>query len=293
MGKFIGILACLFAAHCQAASVWQVTNGEHTLYLGGTLHLLSPSDYPLPDAYNQAYALADTLVFETDMATVSSPAFAGRMMQQNTYQNGQTIKNALTADTYQLLTEFLAQRKLPLAHLEQMKPALLGLTLTMLEYQKNGLTSEGVDAHFFAKAQADNKAIDWFETPQQQLDFISRMADNQEDAFIRYTLEDIQELSSHIDPLVRFWRQGDMNSLFTQVLKDFEQQYPQVYADLLVNRNANWLPHLEKMLNSAPTEFVLVGTLHMPGKHGVLALLEKAGYRVTRLDASSVTVKTQ
>ena len=38
----------LSALSCQAASVWQVSKGDNTIYLGGTLHILSPVDYPLP-----------------------------------------------------------------------------------------------------------------------------------------------------------------------------------------------------------------------------------------------------
>ena len=30
------------------APVWRVTDGESTVYLGGTVHLLRPEDYPCP-----------------------------------------------------------------------------------------------------------------------------------------------------------------------------------------------------------------------------------------------------
>jgi len=34
-------------------SVWEVTSAGNTIYLGGTVHLLRPSDYPLPEEYEQ------------------------------------------------------------------------------------------------------------------------------------------------------------------------------------------------------------------------------------------------
>ena len=46
------------------AMVWQISDGERTLYLAGTMHLLSKADYPLPKAYENAYAKADILYFE-------------------------------------------------------------------------------------------------------------------------------------------------------------------------------------------------------------------------------------
>ena len=276
--------ASLVTSASHAASVWQVSNGDNTLYIGGTLHILSPSDYPLPKAYDKAYQKSDVLVFETDMQSVTSPAFAAKVMQQNTYQNGKTIADDLSDDTYQKLTEFLKARQLPVEQVVTLKPAMLGLTLTMMEYQRAGLTSQGVDAHFFAKGAEQEKQIDWFESPDEQLAFISKMADGQEDAFIRYTLEDIQELDKLIGPMKKHWRNGDMDALHTITLKDFKKTYPDVYEDLLVDRNANWLPKIKALIKTPETEFILVGTLHMPGDKGVLRLLEAQGYTVTQLD---------
>ncbi|QPG06637.1 TraB/GumN family protein [Salinimonas marina] len=178
MRKLITSLAALLLS-CQAhsAAVWQVSNGEHTLYLGGTLHILSPQDYPLPAPYETAFEKADTLVFETDMETVSSAAFATKMIEQNSYEDAGTVAQELNDETYQLLTAYISKHNLPLDTLKHMKPAMLGLTLTMLEYRRAGLTSQGVDAYFFSKAMDEGKAIDWFETPDEQLAFISAMAE--------------------------------------------------------------------------------------------------------------------
>lgn len=66
----------------HAASVYKVSGNGNTLYLGGTLHLLSANDYPLPVAYQTAYALSDIVTFETDMLAINSPHFAQKMVSQ-------------------------------------------------------------------------------------------------------------------------------------------------------------------------------------------------------------------
>jgi len=53
------------------SSVWKITSGENTVYLGGTVHLLRPSDYPLPEEYEQAYQESAVLVFETDISSMN------------------------------------------------------------------------------------------------------------------------------------------------------------------------------------------------------------------------------
>ena len=59
---------CIFVHNAIAESpVWKVTNGEEHLYLGGTIHLLGQSDYPLPAGFEHAYRAAEKIVFETDI----------------------------------------------------------------------------------------------------------------------------------------------------------------------------------------------------------------------------------
>ena len=53
------------------APVWRVTDGESTVYLGGTVHLLRPEDYPLPEEFDQAYEGSSELFFETDISSMN------------------------------------------------------------------------------------------------------------------------------------------------------------------------------------------------------------------------------
>ena len=56
----------LIVNQAGAACVWKVTSGTNVLYLGGSIHALKNSDYPLPVAYNRALDASDRLVFEVD-----------------------------------------------------------------------------------------------------------------------------------------------------------------------------------------------------------------------------------
>src|SRR2546421_12239205 len=46
--------------------VWRVTNAKASVYLVGSLHSLSASDYPLPSPYELALNSSERLVFEYD-----------------------------------------------------------------------------------------------------------------------------------------------------------------------------------------------------------------------------------
>jgi len=52
---------------------------------------------------------------------------------------------------------------------------------------------------------------------------------------------------------------------------------------LLVARNDDWLPQIQRMLSDAPVELILVGSLHLAGPDSVLAKLTAKGYTVEKL----------
>jgi len=62
-------------------SLWRVSNGTNALFIGGTVHVLSKTDYPLPAAFDAAYKESSKLVFETDIGASENPAFAQTMLQ--------------------------------------------------------------------------------------------------------------------------------------------------------------------------------------------------------------------
>ncbi|WP_421131863.1 TraB/GumN family protein [Alteromonas sp. A079] len=267
----------------HAASVYKVSGNGNTLYLGGTLHLLSANDYPLPVAYQTAYALSDIVTFETDMLAINSPHFAQKMVSQMSYRDGASLRQRVSPATFSRLTKHLVSRNMNIQDIEHFKPALMSITLSMLELRALGLTSEGVDAHFFTKATRDKKIISWLETPDEQLDALAQMGGSNEDEFINYSLDEIGSLPTVLQALKSQWRAGDLEAMRRDTIAAFKNDYPQIYESVLAARNQNWLPALSEYMDTPDVEFVLVGTLHLAGKDGLLSLLEKEGFVVDKL----------
>ena len=279
-------LCWLFLFTCSwayAASVWQVSKAGNTVYIGGTLHILSPQDFPLPNAYGIAYNQADKLVFETDIAGLNSPRFQQDSRARLTYGDGTQLKDVLSKETYKALKAHLAARQMDITAMANYTPALISITLSFAELRLLGLTSQGVDEFYYFKAMTDGKALDWFESPQQQLEFIAALGGEDEDQMIRYALDDVKQLPKALDELKKYWQSGDMGALYQSQGKSFHDDFPKIYQQLLIQRNENWLPAIEKMLTTSQTEFVLVGTMHLSGPDSVLDMLMKRGYSVQKL----------
>jgi len=65
------LIACLSVVYSYSeTSVWKISDGNNTAYLGGTIHILRESDYPLPDAFNNAFKKSDILVFESPSTAI-------------------------------------------------------------------------------------------------------------------------------------------------------------------------------------------------------------------------------
>jgi hypothetical protein len=55
-----------------------------------------------------------------------------------------------------------------------------------------------------------------------------------------------------------------------------------LYQRLLVERNHNWVAHVETCLKQNAGCFVVVGAAHLVGPDGLPTLLSKRGYKVTQ-----------
>ena len=58
---------------------------------------------------------------------------------------------------------------------------------------------------------------------------------------------------------------------------------PEEMAQLLYNRNTDWVAKMPAIMQAAPTLFV-VGAGHLPGNKGVLSLLKQQGYQVEPME---------
>lgn len=271
-------------AHASADSaVWVATSGAEKVYLGGTIHLLRPSDYPLPTPFETAYNDSDKLYFETDISGLNDFSVQAKMMQALTYNDERTLKSVLSEEAYVALSAYAAQMGLPLQMMEKFKPGLLITTLQVMEFQKIGFTPQGVDAYFNTRAVGDGKPVGQLESIEEQIGFLANMGAGNESEFVLLSLEDMKEISTSMDEMVDAWRTGNNSKLEKIYVSDMETGYPELYDSLLVDRNKAWMPLIENMFKQEGTEFVLVGAAHLVGDDGLLSALEKKGYKVSRV----------
>ena len=179
--------------------------------------LTRATDYPLPQAFEQAYKEADRLAFEVSPEE-TDPTAAASIMQEGVYTNGSSLRDVLSPEAYAALAKQGEKSNLPIAMLERFKPGLAIMMLTMQELAMKGLNEEGVDLYFSNRATKDGKPTEGLETSAFQIDLLCNM----EPAMKRIcTLlsDDLGKIQEMIDPLLDAWKIGNTTHLKNSSLK--------------------------------------------------------------------------
>ncbi|WP_028865823.1 TraB/GumN family protein [Psychromonas aquimarina] len=280
--KTLALTFCSLTVQAES-SVWKVSLGEESIYIGGTVHLLRHSDFPLPPEFDIAYKNSDRIFFETDIAALSDPEAQGKLLKSMTAAPGSRIDKLLSPETMEKLSDAVSQRGMNVNSLMSFKASMIVTVLQMTELKRLGVNIEGVDAYFHERAVADGMPVGELETLEQQLSFLSKMGEGKEEEFVRSSLHDLDELKSMYEGVVSAWRNGDRKQLEALFISEMKQDFPEVYEQLLVQRNNNWLPKIKSMFKEPGTEYILVGAGHLIGPDGILQRLEKEGYKVTQV----------
>ena len=277
-------LVLIFCTYSQAeSSVWKIQKGNSVMYIGGTIHILRQSDYPLPVEFLKAYSLSDMLVFETDIGKMNSPSVQQKLLLKAAYTDGSTVEQHLSARTYKLLDEYCTSNGIPLDLFKPLKPPIIAVMMDSFELAKLGVVQEGVDMFFYKSAANDNKIVDGLETIDQQIDYILNMGKGKEDEFITYSINDIKSTQENFEAMVDSWKKGDVEKLDRMIIGKIKSDMPELYKNVITDRNDNWLPLIEKYFYNQKTEFILVGMAHVVGPDGIIEKLRRKGYKVEKL----------
>ncbi|WP_395344953.1 TraB/GumN family protein [Ningiella sp. W23] len=276
-------LASVVIASVQASAVYKLSKGDDWIYLGGTIHVLSEADFPLAAAYEIAFEQADEVVFETDLAAFARPETQAKLMPVMMQPEGQTLSSQLSSETLKALTEHLSEKGLPIAQIDGLTATGAMLTLTIMEFESKGFSSEGVDAFYHTKALKEQKSISWLESVDTQIALLDSFDNGSPNELIEYTLLEMAKSDEAINALYSAWKSGDMKALASVGLTQMKEEHPQIYRDLMVDRNNKWLPQIELMFGDENTEYVLVGALHLAGEDGILKLMQEKGYHIEKL----------
>jgi uncharacterized protein YbaP (TraB family) len=279
--SLVGLL-CGVTAHADAP-VWAIKGPHNTVYLAGSVHLLRAKDAKLPGAFDKAYSDASALVMEIDMDDLDPMQAQGWMLENGLYGGEGSLSETIGKTRFAKVEQQTNALGLPVEAVEQFKPWMAAMTLAQLQLMKLGFDPEsGVEKQLQLHAQGDRKEITGFETVEEQLGLLNNLSTADQIKFLDITLEDMHEMEGDTDELLAAWRSGNAQKLADLLGKEYGVA-PTLYSMLVADRNRKWIPKIEQLLRSDKNYMVVVGTLHIVGKGGLLDLLKANGFSSRQL----------
>lgn len=266
-----------------APAMWTLSDEDTTIYLFGTVHLLRPDIEWRTDAFDMALSEADTIVFEVDMNSPEAQrAVATDFLARGMFQDGRTLKGVLADEDEAVVSAAFDSIGMPMDAMNTFEPWLASVNLGVMKLVNDGYDpAAGVESVIEAEAQAAGKSFAFLETIAQQSDAFDLLPEDEQIALLYETAILLDESPKMLDLLVSEWAEGDVEGMSVLVASPDGVGFTDAaYQSLLVNRNRNWVPQIEAMLDAPGTVLIAVGAGHLAGPDSVIKMLREAGYTV-------------
>ncbi|AXQ31428.1 TraB/GumN family protein [Solimonas sp. K1W22B-7] len=266
----------------RAPFLWEVDGPKAKHYLLGSVHLLPADAEQLPDGLEQAYLRSAELVFESDIAALSSPDLQSKLLAAA--KADKPLKASVAPALYERLVRRAGSVGMPMAMCEPFRAWFCALSLELFSYQHAGFRAElGIDQQFYKRAVTDEKPVHWLEEPQAHLALFTDTSAAQSEQILAATVDELIEAGSEPADLLRTWREGNGAAL-EELGAQLKARTPAIYERLLAGRNRAWLQRLQGALDGDKPQLIIVGAAHLYGPDGLVALLRQKGYRIQAAD---------
>jgi len=277
------LLLCLAArADGNLHALWELHGKHSTVYLLGSIHVLRPSDYPLPPVMQDAYGAAQAVLLEVNLEEVNSQQVQTEMLAAAALPEGRTLPDILGKERYERAQRLAREVGVDLSLFDRFAPWFAAEAVSELQLTRLGFQSDsGIDLYFLKRARADGKSVAGLETVQDQISVFQDMSMDSQAEYLVSSLEQAHQLPTEIDSMVRAWQHGDTQWLATHLESDLGTDSP-LYQSVLVARNRKWVPKIEALLRGYRNCLVIVGTGHLVGPGSVIDLLQRDGIAATQ-----------
>lgn len=258
------------------ALLWEVSgNGlDHPSYLYGTFHILCKDDINFSDHLKQTLSQIDTIYMELKL---DDPMVMMSGMQYMMMKDGHNLKEYYTDDEYDRLASFFKDSlKTGLEMLQQMKPYLL--TSMFYPYLSGCRSPSGVETEILKLAKEDKKPIKGLETMKFQASLFDSIPYELQAKELLKTVDDLQHARDQLQSLIDYYKSQNLTAI-DSLMSQQDTTGLQLGDAFLADRNENWVAQLSQSFKNG-SFLVAVGAAHLPGKRGLISLLQKAGFEV-------------
>ncbi|MBK8562831.1 MAG: TraB/GumN family protein [Saprospiraceae bacterium] len=283
---------CLIAAFCLAttklssqiakpeyALLWEISGNDlpKSCYLFGTMHLRDERVFELCDSALLAIESVEAFAMEVHPDSALNYVINLTLNDRDTFNE---LRETLSEEAYEEVEDLLRRKtNTSMDELKSKNPKLVEQMLKGIkEMPFSKKRPQILDLTLFAYASDKGKNMFGLERMSEYSDLTKAFFEIFEDTTVSNPKPPVS-----LNDLIETYRKGDLDAIRGMVNERFpNENYRQ---ELLTNRNVRMV---EKMIGLGKQQsiFCAVGTAHLPGEDGMLALLRNKGYKVRKVQAS-------
>jgi uncharacterized protein YbaP (TraB family) len=259
--------------HC----LWRVTNVKAPFYLFGTMHSLQLHEWKFPPVIENAIRESHQFWFEIDPNR--GDLFTKKLTTAAKYPKGTTIRDKVDPKTYATLVRISGSGFS--SFWQNLRPWAIALIMFDPRYSRFA-HKYGADNHVLEEAKWRGCPVGGIETMDEHIRVFSGMTDSEGEMCLLQTIVYSNEDAKNMPARLTAWQTGDCQWLYSDMSPRMKEA-PSVWWRIIDHRNAMWIPRIETEIRTGIPTMIVAGALHFCGPHGVIALLEKRGYKIEQL----------
>jgi uncharacterized protein YbaP (TraB family) len=261
--------------------LWRIEgSGAPVSHIFGTVHVSDKRVTQLPSAVTRALGDARSLSIEIGFEPSNIMALASRMV----FLDGRDLAGAVGQELYEKTAVLTGKLGIPEPALRLFKPWAIALLLSVPQQNPE----EVLDHILASVARAQGKPVHELETVEEQVGVFGGMQESDQVALLRRAVENYEHMPRAINEVIDAYLAGDLAAMsrigeeMAGGSADMKRLNRIITRRLLDERNVRMAERMHARLKEG-SAFMAIGALHLHGERGVLAELERRGWRVTRV----------
>lgn len=256
---------------------WKISKaGQPDSYLFGTIHLSDERLLPILEKVRPAIQQTQLFLMEV----VLDDSAQQQLSSATLYTGGHLLEDDIDEITLDRITTIMQQYYgVPAAAVNRMKPWAVMATLSSPPPENNRAV---LDIELQQLAEEFGHAVKGLETAEEQVAALGGMPLNEQLWLLKKTVEDFDANMGQWSELLEKYLARDLQGLVHMQQKQMDDSTTiddRFMAALVDQRNVKMAERLQLYMQNRAV-FAAIGALHLPGKNGVLHLLELQGYSV-------------
>ena len=267
----------------ESSLLWKIDGPgvKKGCFLFGTMHLIEKDYFVFPKSLQQIVKKTGVLIMELNgtpkQATVKSSLQlqVGSFFDFFTKEQSDSIVRWAAANLHMDSSNFCT-------FIQPMKPFVMAQLMAQIQFKKS---VESYEMTFENLAKNEGIPIVGLETVEEQLKFIDQLPIATQVSMVMETIRLGDKSHAKLIELEQTYQSQNIDALH-QLMQDETGIVANEQTTLVDNRNANWIPKIEKFIQKDRT-FIAVGAGHLGGEKGIIRLLQAKVYRVTPIELTN------